>query len=302
MDPTRLVQNLGGFARRSTLLAAGAAPRQLASAVHRGVLVRPRRGLYAHPSVGARQIHAASHGGALTCGAALAEHGVWLRDPPHQCVVLLEQGHAIRHLDCDQTPVLHRRRHAPRFGLDDPVDALHHFVVCAADDEARACAVESCLSLGLLTKPDLDALSRGLPRRLRDVVSWCGASAGSGLETMVRRRLSMLGIIAQSQVELPGVGAVDLLIGDRLVIELDGRSHHSREKEFHQDRERDAQTVLLGGTTLRFSSSQVLHELDAVVGTIRAAMSRGEHLTRSLLLASGPTRRWETTPRRVPRA
>lgn len=302
MDPTRLVQNLGGFARRSTLLAAGASPRRLASAVHRGVLARPRRGLYAHPAVGASQLHAASHGGALTCGAALAEHGVWLRDPPYQCVVLLEQGHAIGHLDCDQTPVFHRRRQAPRFGLDDPVSALRHFVLCAADDEARACAVESTLSLGLLTKTDLDALARGLPRRLRDVMTWCGATAGSGLETMVRRRLSMLGITAQSQVDLPGVGAVDLLIGDRLVIELDGRSHHSREKEFHQDRERDAQTVLLGGTTLRFSSSQVLHDLNAVVRTIRAAMGRGEHLTRSLLLASGPTRRYQPAPRRVPQA
>ena len=301
MDPSRLVQNLAGFARRSTLLAAGATPRQLASCVHRGVLVRPRRGVYAHPSVGAPQMHAASHGGALTCGAALSEHGVWLRDTPNLCVVLLEQGHAGRHLDCAEPPVLHRRRDAPRFGLDDPANALRHFVLCADDDEARACAVESCVSLGLLTKTDLDTLARGLPRRLHDVVSWCSTSAGSGLETMVRHRLSRLGIDVQSQVELPGVGAVDLLIGDRLVIELDGRSHHSREKEFHKDRERDAQTVLLGGTTLRFSSSQVLHELDGVVRTIRAAMARGEHLTRSLLLPSGSTRRLEPATRRVPR-
>ncbi len=301
MDPAQHVRDRGGFCRRSYLLAAGATPRQLASAVHRNALLRPRRGVYAHPSVGSAQLHAAAHGGALTCAAALAERGVWLRDPPGECVVLLDQGHGLPHLHCLEPPRIHRRREAARFGLDEPLPALRHFLLCAEDDEARACAVESCLALGLITAAELDTLTRGLPRRLSEVLAWCGAKAGSGLETMVRRRLSLIGIAAQSQVMLPGVGAVDLLVGDRLVIELDGRSHHTREKEFHNDRERDARTVLLGGATLRFSSAQVLHDLDDVVRTIRAAMARGEHLTRSLVLAPGATRRRQLATRRVPR-
>jgi len=107
----------------------------------------------------------------------------------------------------------------------------------------------------------------------------------------VRRRLRRLGVDAQTQVELPGVGAVDLLIGDRLVVELDGREHHRREADFHRDRERDAQTVRLGGATLRFSSAQVLHDLDGVVETILAAMARGEHLSRSLVRGVETARR-----------
>lgn len=282
MHVAEIVRSLGGFARRRDLVALGATPRALASAVHAGVLERPRRGLYATTQTSAHQRHAASHGGALTCGAALAEWGAWVRDPSDLGVVILDQGHALRRRECTRSEHFHHRPLAPRFGRDDPVSSLGHYMRCALDLDSIACAVESCLALGLVSRRELMAITRGASLAARDTAAWCGSSAGSGLETIVRRALSMVGIEARCQVRLPGVGAVDLLIGDCLVVELDGRRHHSDDEAFERDRRRDACAALLGATVLRFSSSQVLFELDTVVAVVQAAMVRGAHRSASL--------------------
>nr|WP_246335538.1 type IV toxin-antitoxin system AbiEi family antitoxin domain-containing protein [Microcella alkalica] len=276
-----LVRSHGGFARRRDLLVPGVAPRALASAVRAGILVRPRRGLYCVPEVPARQQHAALHGGALTCGAALVEHGVWLRDRPEPCILLLDQGHALRREECATPERFHHRADAPRFGLDDPVHALGHYLRCAPDAEAIACAVESCLARGLVSSAELALVARGASRPVRETVAWCRATAGSGLETIVRLALSDAGVKARSQVRLPGVGVVDLLVGDCLVVEVDGRAHHASDDGYESDRRRDAGVVLLGGAVLRFSSSQVTCEIESVVGVILAAIGRGMHLSTS---------------------
>lgn len=47
---------------------------------------------------------------------------------------------------------------------------------------------------------------------------------GSGTESIVRYRLHCLGIRVRTQVPLPGI--VDLLVGDKFVIECDSESYH----------------------------------------------------------------------------
>jgi very-short-patch-repair endonuclease len=291
MRPDVLVRHAGGYAYRRTLLARGATVRQLAAAVHAGRLARPRRGLYASPELPAAERHAAAHGGALTCAAALASASVWLRDPPGECVALLDQGHELGHPDCVNPPSVHRLREAPRFGVLDATTALLHFARCAPDDEAFACAVESCLALGLTSTRELAVATSRLPRARRHVLEWARSTAGSGLETIVRWRLHRCGVAAQSQVSIPGAGRVDLLIGDCLVVELDGRAHHDDPVAFRRDRERDAVVSLLGGTTLRFDGRSVLDSPDEVVSVILAAMERGLHVSRSLMRSSRATRR-----------
>lgn len=281
MRVAEIVRSLGGFARRRDLVLLGATPRALASTVHAGVLERPRRGLYATPETSADQRHAASHGGALTCGAALAEWGAWVRDPSDLGVVILDQGHALRRRECTRSEHFHHRPLAPRFGRDDPVSSLGHYLRCAPDLESIACAMESCLALGLVSRRELQVITRRTSAAVRETAAWCRPSAGSGLETIVRHALSKVGVDARTQVRLPGVGAVDLLIGDCLVVELDGRLHHSDAEAFERDRRRDAGAALLGATVLRFSSSQVLSELGTVVAVIEATMARGAHRSAS---------------------
>ena len=74
-----------------------------------------------------------------------------------------------------------------------------------------------------------------------------------------------------------GVGHVDLLIGDALVIELDGREWHNDEDRFEKDRRRDAQLSIRGYRVLRFSYKQVFERWSEVRAAIEASIGRNDH-------------------------
>ena len=61
----------------------------------------------------------------------------------------------------------------------------------------------------------------------------------------------------------------------RLVVEVDG-SQHLTPSQVQRDAQRDAYLAVLGLRVLRFSNSQVLKELDAVVKVIFHAILEGE--------------------------
>lgn len=86
---------------------------------------------------------------------------------------------------------------------------------------------------------------------------------------LVRLRLRF-----QQQVHVVGVGRVDFLIGDCLVIEVDSKEHHS---DAYRDRRRDAELSARGFRVLRFMYSQILFEWPSVESAILAAVGRGDH-------------------------
>ncbi len=68
------------------------------------------------------------------------------------------------------------------------------------------------------------------------------------------------------------VGVVDLLFDDvRLVVEIDGRAHHSAESAFQRDRTRQNRLVRAGYTVLRFTWDDLVQRSDRVVVEIRSA-------------------------------
>lgn len=67
----------------------------------------------------------------------------------------------------------------------------------------------------------------------------------------------------QSQVWIDGVGYVDLLVGDRLVIECDSAAFHEGYQS-ERDYERDQQLLRLGYLVLRLKYQHVLHEWDRI--------------------------------------
>ena len=89
--------------------------------------------------------------------------------------------------------------------------------------------------------------------------------------------MQSLGIATQRQVTIRGVGHVDLLIGDALVIELDGREWHNDEDRFEKDRRRDAQLSIRGYRVLRFSYKQVFERWSEVRAAIEASIGRNDH-------------------------
>ncbi len=80
------------------------------------------------------------------------------------------------------------------------------------------------------------------------------------------------------QVEIRGVGRVDFLVGERLVIEVDGREYHVDVERFENDRRRDALLSGLGFRVLRFSYEQVLRRWSEVAAAVFGAIARGDHL------------------------
>ncbi len=70
---------------------------------------------------------------------------------------------------------------------------------------------------------------------------------------------------------------VDLLVGERLVVQIDGFAHHSTSEQRTKDVALDAELVLRGYTVLRFTYAQIVYDWDAVERTIARAISTGAH-------------------------
>jgi very-short-patch-repair endonuclease len=100
-----------------------------------------------------------------------------------------------------------------------------------------------------------------------------GRLSESGTESMVSFRMRRLGIRFRQQVQI-GRDRVDFLIGDRLVVEIDSTGYH----ESVADTRRDARLSMLGYRVLRFHYDQVINHWDEVLGSVVAALSRGDHL------------------------
>jgi very-short-patch-repair endonuclease len=161
--------------------------------------------------------------------------------------------------------------------IEDPASAFERFASCGRPLEI-AVAADSALNLGVLTWEQVtDVLSRSARRRR--LLSRIDGRAESGLETIARIRLRARGVGLRIQVSI-GAYRVDMLIGDRLIIELDGQRWHDTASTFESDRRRDAALVAAGFIVLRFSFRRVMNEWDQVEQQILALVRRGEHRRR----------------------
>ena len=70
---------------------------------------------------------------------------------------------------------------------------------------------------------------------------------------------------------------VDGLIGEFLVVQVDGFAHHRSAEARRRDIAHDAKLTLLGYTVLRFDFEQVFFGWEEVLETIRIAMAQGMH-------------------------
>ena len=124
---------------------------------------------------------------------------------------------------------------------------------------------------GVLARVDWRSL------RAREVADACSALSDSGLETIFLARFGNLGVGIRQQVWIDG-HPVDFLIGDRLVVQLDGFEHHSSPASRRRDMDADARLALLGYTVLRFDYQQVMIEWERVEAVLATAMAQRVHL------------------------
>lgn len=168
---------------------------------------------------------------------------------------------------------MHRDAGAAAFGVVSIVQALVQVAACLGAESFFA-AFESAWRLGLLDRSDRAEVRRRLPARFRRLVDLVRPDADSGLESLLRLRLRLLGVAVDSQVLIRGIGVVDFVVDGRLVIEVDGRLKHDGASLRHKDLVRDAEAAAQGYETLRFDYALVVYDWPRVQRAITATLAR----------------------------
>ncbi|WP_344819356.1 type IV toxin-antitoxin system AbiEi family antitoxin domain-containing protein [Microbacterium soli] len=274
----RTIQRLGQVATTAALRAHGMTSREISAAVSAGELVRIRRGLYVSSDAPALVRHAAEHGGVPGCADAARQLGLWVLQTPCHCVWLGRAAKA--HPGCTACR-LHWTDGTVVFGHPPPVEIVLLQLAECGDEETFFAAYESALRLMLISPAAIAWLRRRMPTDSRWLMDIARSDADSGLESLVRLRMHLLGIPVRTQVRVRGVGEVDILIGDRLLIECDGRENHAREAERHKDLLRDAAAAARGYETLRFDYAMIVHDWPHVEAAILARLADGAHRRRA---------------------
>lgn len=263
-----LLNTWHGVGRREDLLRNRVPRAELDRLVATGAVKRVHRGVYATEAAHPHRIVAATLRSLLTCVSAAELWGLasLASDPLTHLVVPASRGFA----RAGSRPLerawihydrLHKVRHVSDGGqlrlTVSPAVALVHASTCI-ESEALLVMADSALNKGLL-KPDEVASTPGMKSATR---SWLlrnmDGRAQSLLETLTRAHLRGLGLAVQPQVVIPGVGRVDLLVENRVVVEVDGREYHSNPQQFAEDRRRDRKLALRGFPVLRYTYDDVI--------------------------------------------
>ena len=235
---------------------------------------RIRPGWYAAPGADAGAVAAVKSGGSLTCVSLLSTlPSVWVpRGDGHLHVRLRDPkppAAGIRHhvLPGPRVPVLR--------ATDDPSVAVTCAVKCLPRHDTIA-IVDTMLATTVLEPHEAKSALLAAGSAGRNLLPLVNPSVDSGLESHMRSLLVSARIKFEVQVIIRDVGRVDFLVGDCLVIEVDGYEFHSKDA-FEHDRSRDAILHQLGFTVIRFSYNQVMNRPRHVVDTVLAAMAAGRH-------------------------
>jgi very-short-patch-repair endonuclease len=287
MDLEDSIRSLGGVAPTYRLLRKGWTGRQLSAAVHAGTIVRVRQGWYASPLESPDRLAAWRVGGRLTCVSGAARLGLWTRPTEAIHVAVPPTASRLRQpfdmgsrLAVDSGVVVHwRARRTGSAFVESPLTCLIDMCRCEPPDFVVA-AVDCALHAGLVSRSTWLRTLADLPLGLRLQLADVDGRSESIIESLCRFRCRRLGLTVRIQVAVVRGVRVDLLIGDSLIVEVDGREHHADPAAFERDRTRDAQLSALGYRVLHFSYRQVMFDWPAVQASILAAMRRGDHRRR----------------------
>lgn len=272
-EAVHAVRRLGGVAQTTQVQAAGISEHAIRVACAQGDLQHPRRGWLAVPDADPLLVGAARGGVVLSCVTQAARLGLWVQAPGRLHVAARSNASTVRVID---TVVVHWAQPAVPRPLEALIDSVENVLILAAgclpQEEALA-MWESALRKDLVTSAALGRLD--LPPAARLLAGRADHWKDSGLESIVipRLRFLRLRIVPQAWIlDRP----VDALIGDRLVLQVDGGTHVGPQRD--KDISYDARLVLHGYTVLRVSYGQIMNDWPAVQHRIMLAVAQGLHL------------------------
>ncbi|BBH16741.1 hypothetical protein Back2_10280 [Nocardioides baekrokdamisoli] len=258
--------------RRLSLL--GLSTPAVAQHITDGRLVRIRPGWFHDSSAHADAIEAARLGGVLTATSGSRHHGVWTLADDKLHVLVARNASRVRPERIRSREICLHWAGGP-IEREPPVATPLQIVLDSARCQPRHVAValaDSALNRGLLRLEELEVAA---PR----LAGWCDGTAESGTESIVRVGLRRLGIAVRTQVQIDDVGRVDLVVGDRLVIECDSAAFHDGYTS-KRDYERDRELVRQGYLSLRFKYHEVVDEWPRLEALILEIVRADRHRCR----------------------
>ena len=236
-------------------------------AIGRGLVVRLSRGVYSIPSSN-RLGEALANGGLLTCVSAAPIHDLWTLNEArslHLC-----RSHPVRTPGVTEHGRPKHPKHAwlPVAGL---ADVLLHGLRCLPELDSLV-MVQSAAGRGDISLGFLYAKSSGRRNgKVRSVLDLVIPRADSVLEVLANVHFQRAGLRVRRHVFIPGVGEVDFLVEECLVVETDG-STHFEPKAVKRDQRRNNRSILGGYLVLRYYYADVVHAPEEMVSEVLAVL------------------------------
>ncbi|HIZ97065.1 MAG TPA: hypothetical protein H9805_00630 [Candidatus Janibacter merdipullorum] len=255
-----------------TQLRAEHSRREIEHAVTSGQLTRAGR-YFVLPGTDDAVVAAFGKGARPTCLTAARHHGLWT-PPGAGRHVYARRGRPVP--GAWVTHGFHRTWPEP-----DPVASpqllLEHACRCLEPLHVGILA-ESALHQGVLHEADVAAICRTAPRQVQRVLGHATSLSESGTESKVRLHLELRRVPVRAQVVIDGVGRVDLLVGERWIIECDSKAHHTDKAAYAKDRGRDIRSAERGYVTSRLTYDMCFGEWEDTVTRLDTVVASGQHL------------------------
>lgn len=218
-------------------------------------------------------------GGSLTCLSALREHGVWTY--PDRSIHLLRPRKARSTYPLPENGCDCRGRFGGAEGrLVVPLATALSAALTCHPAVHGVVAVDDIRRRRLLPEHELEHVLAECSARKRSAVAVADGTVESALESVVRHLLWSAGIGFRVQVVLDGIGRVDFLIGEKLILEVDGFEFHGHVDGFRNDRRRDLSAAAQGYVTIRVTWWDVLHKWPTILGDLQSIVRRRGHRAR----------------------
>ena len=273
--------HVAGALRRRDLALDRTSRRALRDLVEEGAVVE-RVGVVFAPGTDWPLIACRMLGGLLTCHSALAYYS--LPELPHPGTVHVAIPSSRGRVRPLAGVVVHREPARWPPGMSPPVAPPRLLVArmlrCAEETPAVVVA-DAALRRGLVSRAELAAMLRsnrsGGPLGHRRLAR-CREKARSPIESIARLELEDAGHSVEVGVDVPGVGEVDMLVDDRLLLETDGYQFHSSKGDWANDRRREQRLIAQGRLWVRLTyddvmSGRTIPIVEAALSGLRRALS-----------------------------
>lgn len=258
-----VMSTFDGVARAKHLAAAGVSGFQLRTALADGAVTRVARGVYALPDADPVLVSIRSLPAEPACVSAAHFGGLWVLDMPQQPHVGLTHSRSYPGFVC-------HRAVAPPTLLDTVVQSLR----CLPELDGLVIAESAVAIKGLPLSSLRLRLAGRNDARERAIAAAIVPQSQSVIECLARFTLRRAGFHVESQVNIRGMGHLDLMVDGRLGIETDGAGFHMDRRSFEEDRRRWNVTTRLGVPTLVVTYPLLKYRPEEFIAMVRDALNR----------------------------